>query len=69
MLGDKSKETLLLLSKATLAVDRGKQLPWKKRNMVEESYLNSFVVIHLVGVEAVYRVLEAEEGQSNILYR
>ena len=48
---------------------RQRQLSLMTRNMVEESHLNSFVALHLVGEEAVYPVLEVAEGQSNIQYR
>jgi hypothetical protein len=57
-----------------LGVDRQEQLPSKKRNMVEEAASqlkkNSFVIAHLVGVEAavVYPAQEEEE-QMNIQCR
>ena len=50
-------------------MDKRRQLSLMTRNMVEEPHLNSFVVLHLVGEEAVYPVPEVAEGQSNIQYR
>ena len=59
----------MLLWKASPGVDKRRQLSLKTRNMVEESHLNSFVALHLVGEEAVYPVPEVEEGQPNIQCR